>query len=96
MTEKKIPKSFWLEAVMWTFYVLNICPTAALKDMTPQEAWTGIKPTVEHFRVFGCLAHVPVPHESRRKLHDRSICCVLLGVSEETKEYRLYDTICWC
>ena len=38
MNEKKIPKSFWAEAVMWMFYVLNRCPTVALKDMTPQEA----------------------------------------------------------
>ena len=60
--------------------------------MTPQEAWSGLKPSVEHFHVFGCLAYVHVPQENRRKLNDRSICCVLLGVSEETKGW-LYDPI---
>ena len=91
LTEKKIPKCFWAEAVVWSCYVQNKCPTKALKDITPQEAWSGVKPTVNHFRVFGCLAHVHVPHEKRKKLDDRSMCCVLLGVSEETKGYRLYN-----
>ena len=48
---------------------------------------------VEHFRVFGCIVHVHVPEVGRTKLDDRSITCVLLGVSEESKGYRLYDLI---
>ena len=93
LTEKKIPKYFWAEAVIWTCYVLNRCPTNALRDVTPQEDWSGVKPSVKHFRVFGCLAHVHVPKEKRRKLDDKNVCCVLLGVSEETKGYRLYDPL---
>jgi hypothetical protein len=60
LSDKKLPKTFWPEAVNWTFYVLNRCPTLAVKNITPQEAWSGVKPSVEHFRVFGCLAHVHV------------------------------------
>ena len=79
--------------MIWTCYVLNRCPTNALRDVTPQEAWSGVKPSVKHFRVFGCLAHVHVPKEKRRKLDDRSVCCVLLGFSEGTKGYRLYNPL---
>jgi hypothetical protein len=93
LLEKKIPKSFWPEAVHWSIYVLNRCPTLAVKDATPEEAWTGVKPSVEHFRVFGCLAHVHVPEAKRTKLDNKSFVCVLLGVSEESKGYRLYDPI---
>ena len=77
----------------WTFYVLNRCPTFAVKDITPQEAWSGIKPSVNHFRVFGCLAHVHIPDVRRGKLDNKSFPCVLLGVSEESKGYRLFDLI---
>ncbi|XP_073268022.1 uncharacterized protein [Populus alba] len=91
LTEKKIPKSFWAEAVNWIIYVLNRCPTNAVKYMTPEEVWTGIKPSVEHFRVFGCVAHVHIPNARRTKLEDKSVCCILLGVSEESKGYKLYD-----
>lgn len=38
LSAKGIPKSFWLEAVNWTFHVLNRYPTLAVKDVTPQEA----------------------------------------------------------
>jgi hypothetical protein len=52
-----------------------------------------MKPSVDHFRVFGCIAHVHVPEERRTKLDNRSITCVLLGVSEESKGYRLFDPV---
>ncbi|KAL4295748.1 hypothetical protein GQ457_12G010900 [Hibiscus cannabinus] len=44
-------------------------------------------------RVFGCVAHVHVGATHRTKLDTRSLACVLLGVSEESKAYRLYDPI---
>lgn len=93
LSEKKLPKTFWPEAVNWTIYVLNRCPTFAVKNQTPQEAWSGSKPSVEHFRVFGCVAHVHVPDVRRTKLEGKSFPCVLLGVSEESKAYRLYDPV---
>jgi hypothetical protein len=44
----------------------------AIKNITLKEAWSGIKPSVEHFRVFGCLAHVHVLDAKRTKLEDKS------------------------
>ena len=61
--------------------------------MTPEEAWSGIKPSVEHFRVFGCVSHVHIPDAKRTKLEDKNFSCILLGVSEESKAYRLYDPV---
>lgn len=90
---KENAKEFWAEAVKWTIYVLNRCPTLAVKDITREEAWSGVKPYVDHFRVFGCIAHAHVPDVRRTKLENKSICCVLLGVSEESKAYKLYDPI---
>uniref|UniRef100_A0A2N9GIX8 Integrase catalytic domain-containing protein n=1 Tax=Fagus sylvatica TaxID=28930 RepID=A0A2N9GIX8_FAGSY len=91
LSEKQIPKNFWPEAVNWTAHVLNRSPTLAVKDMTPEEAWSGIKPNVDYFRVFGCIGHVHVSDSKRKKLDDKSFQCVLLGMSEESKAYRLYD-----
>jgi hypothetical protein len=52
-----------------------------------------VKPTIGYFRVFGCVAHAHVPDQKRSKLDDKSKKCVLLGVSDESKAYRLYDPI---
>ena len=59
--EKKVPRTLWAEAVNWSNYVLNRCQTLMVKNIIPAEAWNGIKPYVDHFRVFGCIAHVHVP-----------------------------------
>nr|KYP62887.1 Retrovirus-related Pol polyprotein from transposon TNT 1-94 [Cajanus cajan] len=81
LSEKKVPKIFWPKAVNWTTYVLNRSPTLAVKNVTPEEAWSGSKPSVEHFRIFGCMAHVHIPNVKITKLQDKSFSCVFFGVS---------------
>ncbi|CAL2255656.1 unnamed protein product [Prunus armeniaca] len=93
LAEKKIPKLFWPEAVNWTVHVLNRSPTFAVKNKTPEEAWSGYKPSVDHFRIFGCISHVHVPDSRRIKLDDKSLKCIFFGVSEESKAYRLFDPV---
>ncbi|CAJ2629918.1 unnamed protein product [Trifolium pratense] len=93
LSGKSVPKSFWPEALNWATYILNRSPTLSVKDMTPQEAWSGKKPTVQHFRVFGCMAYMHIPDNHRKKLDDKSLKCILLGLSEESKAYKLYDPI---
>ncbi|XP_047335485.1 uncharacterized protein LOC124939011 [Impatiens glandulifera] len=40
-------------------------PKSFLKDVTPHEAWSGVKPHLEHFKVSGCIAHAHVPKVNR-------------------------------
>ena len=68
MKEKGLPKYFWAEAVYTSVHILNRCPTKALKDKTPVEAWSGIKPSVSHFKIFGCICYADVPAEKRKKI----------------------------
>ena len=56
----KLPKSFWGEVVSTTAYVLNRSPSAAIEFKTPYERWSGHKPSLDHHRVFGCLAYAHV------------------------------------
>ena len=93
LSGRKIPKIFWPEVVNWTVYVLNRSPTLVVKDMTLEKAWSGSKPSTDHFRVFGYISHVHIPDSKRIKLDDKSVRCVLLRVSEESKAYRLYDPV---
>lgn len=46
--------------------------------------------------MFGCVAHVHIPGQRRVKLDDKSYSCVLFGVSNESKAYRLYDPASKC
>jgi transposase InsO family protein len=38
LSEKKVPKCFWAEAVNWITHVLNRSPTTVVQDVTPEEA----------------------------------------------------------
>lgn len=53
MNEKGLPKGFWTETIYTTVYILNRCPTKALKDKIPVEAWSRIKPFVSHSKNLG-------------------------------------------
>ena len=64
---KSIPNIFWAEVVATLVYLLKICPTRSVKNMTPYEAWSGRKPGVAHLKVFGCISYVHVPDEKKKK-----------------------------
>lgn len=64
-----------------------------LKENTPEEIWSRVKPTVDYFRIFGCPAHVHIPYQRRMKLDEKSVICVLIGVIKESKGYRLYNPV---
>ncbi|GKF79940.1 putative RNA-directed DNA polymerase, partial [Tanacetum coccineum] len=46
MSARKVPKIFWPEAANWCVHVLNRSPTAALENSTPEEKWSGRKPSL--------------------------------------------------
>ncbi|KAE8671027.1 hypothetical protein F3Y22_tig00112000pilonHSYRG00251 [Hibiscus syriacus] len=72
LKSKKMPKEFWAEAVQCAIYVQNRCPHVKLDDQTPQETWSGQKPTVSHLKVFGSVAYAHVPDQRRTKLEDKN------------------------
>jgi hypothetical protein len=36
-----------------------------LKNITPKETFTKVKPEIEHFRIFGCPVYFHVPKEKK-------------------------------
>eukprot|EP00253_Pinus_taeda_P014701 PITA_14701 len=56
-------QGLWVEAMEIACYLVNRSPSSALEDKTPQEVWTGKKPSLSHLRVFGFDAYVHVPKE---------------------------------
>ncbi|KAK2370871.1 putative mitochondrial protein [Trifolium repens] len=90
LKSKELPKKLWGEAVNTAAYVLNRCPTKRLKDSTPEELWTGHKPSVKHLRIFGSLCFRHIPDEKRKKLDDKSEQLILVGY-DATGAYKMYN-----
>ena len=89
----RVPKEFCPEAVNWSIHISNKCPTFALRDVTPEEAWSGSNPAIDHFKIFGSIAYAHVPEVKRKKLDDRGETCVFLGVSDISKAYKLFNPL---
>ena len=53
--------------------------------------WHGVKPTVEHLKVFGSICHTHVPEMKRNKLDHKSEICIFVGYSSNTKGYRVFN-----
>jgi len=60
LTRSGVPKSFWPKAVSWSIHVLNRSPTFVVQNITPEEALSKHKPSVDHFKIFGCIAYAHV------------------------------------
>ncbi|XP_051113170.1 uncharacterized protein LOC127239185 [Andrographis paniculata] len=54
-------------------------PTKAIRDLTPVEAWCGIKPKVQHLRVFSSVVYVHIPVATRTKLDDCEEKTIFVG-----------------
>jgi hypothetical protein len=58
--------------------------------MTPEEAFSGKKPNVEHLRIFGCPIYIHIPKDKRKKLEHSRKKGIFVGYSESSKAYRIY------
>lgn len=90
LKSKGLPYYLWGEVASTTMYVLNKSPTKRLEGKTPEEAWTGLKSSVSHFRIFGSICFKHVPDQLRKKLDDKGEHMKLIGY-HPTGGYKLYD-----
>lgn len=81
----------WAEAVNTAVYLINRSPTKKLNNVTPEERWSGRKIDLSHLRIFGCVAHVHIHDQDRRKLSPKSKKGILVGYSETSKGYRIFN-----
>lgn len=86
-----VPNYMWGEAVRHATYLINRVPTRALKNQTPYECLRNKKPSVGHLKIFGCVAYAKIDSGHLKKLYDRSVKLVHLGIEPGTKAYRLYN-----
>jgi hypothetical protein len=80
----------WEEAWNTIVYTQNKSPHKVLGSKTHEEAFTGRKPEIGHFRIFGCLTFSHVPLEKRTQLDPTVEKGILVGYSETSKAYRIY------
>ena len=61
--------------------------------MTSEEAWSGRRPTVDYFKIFGCITYAHVPDEKRKKLDDKVEKYIFFCLSEASKAYKSFNPL---
>nr|KYP76738.1 Retrovirus-related Pol polyprotein from transposon TNT 1-94 [Cajanus cajan] len=91
LNETKLPKYFWADAINTACHVLNKVLIRPILKRTPYEIYTGRKPNISYFRVFGCKFFVlNNGKEQLGKFDAKAIEAIFLGTLQIAKpiEYR--------
>jgi hypothetical protein len=88
--DQDLPMHLWAEAAKTTVYMHNKIPHKVLENKTREEMFSGEKPEVSHFRIFGFLVFFHIPKEKRKKLDPSRAKGIFVGYSDTLKVYRIY------
>ncbi|XP_050290511.1 uncharacterized protein LOC126728770 [Quercus robur] len=88
---KKLPKSFWGEAVNTACHTLNRVYFRPDSKKTPYELWRRKKPVVKYFRIFGSDCYILRDRENLEKFDAKSDKGYFLGYSSTSRAYRVYN-----
>jgi hypothetical protein len=87
----KTPERFWSEAVNIACHAINRLYLHRLLKKTSYELFTGKKPNVSYFRVFGSKCYILVKKGRHSKFAPKSVEGFLLGYDSNTKAYRVFN-----
>jgi hypothetical protein len=85
-----VPKFLWTEAAHTAVWLLNSLPTKSNNGTTPEERFSGLKPDLSLYKIFGCLTFVHKHKSQRDKLSSRSFLGIQLGLDDTSKAYQVY------
>jgi len=90
LLDQDLPNFLWGEGTMTVVYVENRSRHRIINNMKHEEAFTGKKPSMDHFRIFGSPAYIHVPKDKRKNLDSKSIKGIFVGYSLSSKAYRIF------
>lgn len=91
LVRSKVQKKFCPEATNWSIDILNRIPTIDVSNITPEEAWNGRRPDVNHYKKFRCVCYEDVPYQKWKKLDDKGERYVFLAIQNCSKAYKVYN-----
>jgi hypothetical protein len=90
LDEHRTSRRFWTDAISTACYISNRIFLRSILHLTPFELHFGRKPSVSHFRLFGCKYFVM----KRGNLEEFESCSfddILLGYTAHDRSYRVYN-----
>jgi hypothetical protein len=100
LNDASLPLEFWDEAVTADAYLRNRTNTGPIIDRkitSPEGAWTGVTPSIDHIRVWGskCYSYINPKTIPAGQRHDKLVNTgrigVFVGYTSTTKQLRVYS-----
>jgi hypothetical protein len=86
-----LPRRLWDNELNCETYIQIRYPHISIKNKTPYKAWSGIKPEVTHFCIFGSREWAQIPSKNRKALDLQSTKCIFVGYPKGLKGYIIID-----
>jgi hypothetical protein len=90
LDEHRTPRRFWADAISTACYISNRIFLRSILYLTPFELRFVRKPSVSHFRPFGCKCFV-LKRRNLDKFEARSFDGIFLGYTPHGRSYRVYN-----
>jgi hypothetical protein len=90
LDEHRTHRRFWANAISTACYISNRIFLRSILHLTPFELRFGRKPSVSHFRHFGCKCFI-LKCGNLDKFESRSFDGILLGYTPHDRSYRVYN-----
>ena len=84
MSRSNFPEYLWGEAIKTETYILNHVPSKSMPK-TLFELWTCRKPSLNHFKVWGCPTEIKIYDPSLKKTYLRATRCYFIGYPSHSK-----------
>ena len=96
MLTTNVPKQFWGDSILTTYYLINHMSTRVFNYQTPLKTFLQLYAQTQSInqlslKVFGCKALVHVLDPNQTKLDPRALACVFLCYSATQKGYCCYS-----
>ena len=88
--DQGLPLHLWVEACNTTVYLQNRSPHHILGMKTPEEAFSGKRPDVGHFRIFGSSMYFHVTKDAWKNLDLTTELGIFVGYTNTPHNYQVY------
>ena len=88
--DQGLPLHLWVEACNITIYFHNRIPHRILRMSTPEEAFSGKKTNVAHFKIFGSSVYCHVTKDTQKNLEPTIELCIFVGYTNTPHNYQVY------
>jgi hypothetical protein len=90
LNEHRTPRRFWADAISTACYIFNRIFLCSILYLTPFKLRFALKPSVSHFRPFGCKCFV-LKCDKFDKFEPRFFYGILFGYTPHGRSYRVYN-----